>query len=375
LGGIAFFALPWIIRWQMTALGTKLSLALIARNEARCLARCLGSVRDIVQEMVVVDTGSTDDTLRIAREFNAKVVNFAWIDDFSAARNCALQQATGDWVLVLDADEYASEALAREIAGFIRGRPAVGRLKVVSEFRRNNQTLRSQTFISRLFPRGARFEGCIHEQLVSALPRVNLHGELWHDGYLEAGKSDRNVKMLEHELERSPENAYYLFQLALEYSSLNQAEKAFHCLQRAYPLLRPEDSFAPNSVVDYLYAAMELKQFEAGLGVIERSGRLLEDFPDFHLVCGLFYMNLVRSNSAKYISCLSKIEQSFKRCLALGETEKYKSVQGTGTFLAQYNLGTLYHVFGDAAGARRCFESAAGQGYQPAAEMLGKLGR
>jgi glycosyltransferase involved in cell wall biosynthesis len=357
----------------MTSEPIRLSLAMIVRNEARCLARCLRSVRDIVQEIVVADTGSTDDTVRIAREFRAKVATYAWNDDFSAARNFALEQVAGDWVLVLDADEYASEALAGEIVEFIGGRPAIGRLKIVSDFRRNNQTLRSQSFVSRLFPRGIRFEGRIHEQLASPLPRVNLHGELWHDGYLEAKKSERNLRLLERELEMSPASAYLLYQLALEHASLNQTERAFDRLERAYPLLRPEDPFAPNAIVDFVYSAMELKRFEAGLGVIGQWGGALEDFPDFHLVCGLFFMNMVRSNSAKHISHLPRIEQAFKRCLALGETEKYKSVRGSGTFLAQYNLGTLYHVFGDAAGARKCFESAAALGYEPAGEMLKKL--
>jgi hypothetical protein len=70
---------------------------------------------------------------------------------------------------------------------------------------------------------------------------------------------------------------------------------------------------------------------------------------------------------------LPKIEQSFQRCLILGETDKYKSVLGSGTFLASYNLGIFYNVFGNAPGARKCFERAAAQGYEPAAQMLKKL--
>ncbi|HWH71104.1 MAG TPA: glycosyltransferase family 2 protein [Candidatus Sulfotelmatobacter sp.] len=354
----------------MSAQKAQLSLALIVKNEARCLARCLRSVQSVVDEIVVVDTGSTDDTIRIAREFQAKTSHFAWVDDFSAARNHALAQTTGEWILVLDADEYASEALALEIAQFTRGRPAIGKLRIVSTFRRHNQTLSSQSFVSRLFPRGAHFEGRIHEQLISPLPRVALKGELGHDGYLETQKSDRNINLLLRELEVSPDNAYYFFQLAIEYSSLEQTEKAFGCLERAFALARSDAAFAPNLVVDYLYAILELKRFEVGLAVIAQASGFLQDFPDFHLVCGLFYMNLVRSNSAKYIAYLPQIEQSFQRCLALGETEKFKSVRGTGTFLAHYNLGTLYHVFGDAAGARRCFEQAARLGYDPAIQIL-----
>ena len=358
----------------MIASETSLSLALIVKNEARCLARCLRSVQGVVNEIVVVDTGSTDETVRIARECQARVVDFPWEDDFAAARNFALAQTTGAWILVLDADEHASPALAAEIPGFIAARPAIGRLKIVSDFRRNNQTLRSQSLVSRLFPRGAHFEGRIHEQLISPLPRLDLQGELWHDGYLQPSKSARNARLLERELERSPESSYLWFQLALEHASLHQIAPALTCLQRAYAGLRRDEPFAPNLVVDYLYALRDLNRFEEGLRVIEQSDRFCQHLPDFHLVCGLFYLQLVRSNPAQYLAYLPNIEQRFQRCLALGETPQYKSVVGTGTFLAYYNLGALYHVFGEAVAARQCFEQAAGLGYEPAREMLTTLG-
>jgi glycosyltransferase involved in cell wall biosynthesis len=357
----------------MPALPPQLSLAMIVKNEARCLARCLQSIRSMVAEMIIVDTGSTDNTVEIAKGFGAKILHFDWVNDFSAARNFALDQTNGDWILVLDADEYASEVLAKEIRGFVQKPPAIGRLKIVSDFRRNGNTLRSQSFVSRLFPRGARFQGRIHEQLVSPLSRVNLRGELWHDGYLETQKSDRNIKLLSAELERDPGNAYLLYQLALEYTSLDQTENAFQCLQKSFAGMNQSDLFAPNVVVDLLYAAMALKKFDAGIEAIGKSEKFLEDFPDYYLVRGLFYMNLIRSNPAKYTSELPKIEQSFQRCLALGETDKYKSVCGSGTFLANYNLGVFYHVFGNVNGAYKCFEISAAQGYEPAAAMLKKL--
>lgn len=351
----------------------KLSLAMIARNEARCLARCLRSVRAIADEIIVTDTGSTDDTVKIAKENGARVSRFGWINDFAAARNFVLAQATGDWILVLDADEWASEMLASEIRKFITGPPQIGRLKIVSDFRHHGQTQRSSTFVSRLFPRGAKFEGRIHEQIVSDLPRVNLRGGLWHDGYLETKKTERNLKMLQDELAREPQNAYLHFQLALEFTSLDRTQEAFASLQKARANMKPSDPFAPNVVVDFIYAAMELKQFDAGLEIVRAFENQLADFPDFHLVCGLFHMKYIGSDPARFISEVPKIEQSFRRSLALGETDKYKSVHGTGSFLANYNLGVFYHAFGDDARARPCLEAAAGQNYAPATALLKKL--
>jgi tetratricopeptide (TPR) repeat protein len=351
----------------------KLSLAMIVKNEARCLARCLRSVQAVADEIVIADTGSTDETVKIAAQFGAKVCHFTWINDFAAARNFALAQATGDWILVLDADEHASETLAREIREFIQGSPQIGRLKIVSDFRHHDQTLQSSTFVSRLFPRGAKFEGRIHEQIVSPLPRVNLRGELWHDGYLENKKSERNVTLLQAELAREPRSAYLQFQLALEFTALGRAQEAFACLQKARAAMQSSDPFAPNVIVDFLYAAMELKQFEAGLEAIRAVENWLADFPDFHLVCGLFYMKYVSADPAKRLADLPKIEQSYRRSLAIGETDKYKSVHGAGSFLANYNLGVFYHVFGEDARARHCLEAAATQNYAPAAALLKKL--
>jgi glycosyltransferase involved in cell wall biosynthesis len=350
-----------------------LSLAMIVKNEARCLERCLRSVQSLVDEMIVVDTGSTDATAALAEQFHAKVFHFDWREDFSAARNFALAQAAGSWILALDADETVTPELAREIRKFIQGKPRIGRLKVVSDFKRNGQVFKSQAFVSRLFPAGASFEGRIHEQVVSPLPRVNLKGELSHDGYLETNKSDRNVKMLLAEIELDRTNAYLLHQLALEYTSLDRPGDAFPCLQQAYRSMQPADPFAPNVAVDLIYTAMKLKDFLPALGVINAMEKPLADFPDFFLARGLFFMELIRTDTARYISELPKVEQSFQRSLILGETDKYKSVHGSGSFLASYNLGVYYHVLGNSDGERRCFEAAANLGYAPAQAMLQKL--
>lgn len=358
---------------RMSVPKIKLSLAMIVRNEARCLARCLRSVQAVADEIVVADTGSTDETEKIAKEFGAQIRHFAWINDFAAARNFVLSQTTGDWILALDADEYASETLVSEIRGFIQGPPRIGRVKIVSDFRHNGQALRSSTFVSRLFPRGATFEGRIHEQVVSPLPRVNLRGELWHDGYLEIKKSERNIGLLQAELAREPHSAYLQHQLAIEFTSLGRTQEAFACLQKAIAAMHRSDPFAPNVIVDFLYAAMELKQFEAGLEAIRASEGWLADFPDFHLVCGLFHTRYIGADPAGRMAGIPKIEQSFQRSLALGETEKYKSVHGAGSFLASYNLGVFYHAFGDDVRARPCLEAAAAQNHPPAASLLQKL--
>ena len=90
---------------RITHHASRITVCLIVKNEEQFLAQCLKSVRGFAAQIVVVDTGSTDRTVEIAREFGAEIYSFAWCDDFAAARNAALEHATGDWILMLDADE------------------------------------------------------------------------------------------------------------------------------------------------------------------------------------------------------------------------------------------------------------------------------
>src|SRR3989344_2135515 len=92
-----------------------ISLCMIAKNEEKHLEECLNSVKELVDEVIIVDTGSTDKTKQIAKKFNAKIYDFKWVDDFSAARNESLKHATKDWILVLDADEVLDKEALKVI--------------------------------------------------------------------------------------------------------------------------------------------------------------------------------------------------------------------------------------------------------------------
>lgn len=205
------------------------SACLIVRDEGKRLARCLESLRGVVDEIVVVDTGSVDDTVAIAESFGAKIGQFAWVDDFAAARNAALELATSDWVLSIDADEWlsATSGLAAAVAVSDAIAYRVTLINHLDGGRREPEKL------TRLFRRHPeiRFEGRIHEQVTeSVATRVAGGNGSWlpletfvieHDGYLEStkgekGKSSRNIALLERAVADAPDDCYLRYKLATE---------------------------------------------------------------------------------------------------------------------------------------------------------------
>ncbi|MDP3683757.1 MAG: glycosyltransferase family 2 protein, partial [Ignavibacteria bacterium] len=213
-----------------------LTLSMIVRNEEKHLARCLESVKDVVDEIVLVDTGSTDDTLEIAKKYSAKIFSFEWINDFSAARNFALEKSTGDWILYLDADECLSQK-------------SIGELKRITQYPQrqaykckinNVDEINSRPSImtyTRLFPNDnrIRFSGKIHEQIETALLEnkfavKNSSLEIDHYGYNltkeDLGKkAKRNLSILQQQYSEG-KSSYYAFHLGQTYAMLDEKEKA-----------------------------------------------------------------------------------------------------------------------------------------------------
>ena len=179
-----------------------ISLAMIVKNEEKYLDRCLKSAAYMVDEIVVVDTGSTDRTVEIASGYGARIYHFEWIDDFAAARNYSLEHVTGDWVLVLDADQYFVEDFSAAIKEFTKSNTKrAGLIEIISKYEQDGQILHSIDYMARLFPRGAKFEGRIHEQLIPLMPTVVTGLQLMHDGYFQTDKGARNIPLLLKALE------------------------------------------------------------------------------------------------------------------------------------------------------------------------------
>jgi len=349
-----------------------LSLVMIVKNESAKLRRCLDSVKLLVDEIIIVDTGSEDNTKEIAMKYEAKVFDYAWNHNFAEARNFALEQSTGEWNLILDGDEYIQKESWEEIKTFIKGPPKIGRIKQINIFEQDGELKESQALISRLIPKNVRYVGSIHEQVESqSLQRVNTNINVYHDGYFQTNKTERNVNLLKTALKSNTNDAYLLYQLANEHRINRNYKDAQAYFERSYALVNPEDGFKPALVVSYLYNIIALKDnIESGLIIIKNEQHQFPDFPDFYFVCGFYYMELVFSNIQKYSSYFSYIEKFYLKCLEIGETNKYDSVKGTGSFRAAYNLGVYYETTGNLKYAIDYYRQSAESGYDIALQRI-----
>jgi glycosyltransferase involved in cell wall biosynthesis len=232
-----------------------LSLCMIVKNEQASLPQALTSVKDIVDEMVVLDTGSTDQTVEIAREFGAKVYHFEWCNDFSAARNEALKYVQGKWVLVLDADEVLTAEIVPEIKQAIKSDSlrdsCSSRHLAINLIRHEVGAAQSPySLVSRLFrnhpeirfsrPYHAMVDDSVEQLLqrepqwqVISLPTVAiLHYGYQPEAIAALDKYNRARTAMEGFLASHPNDAYVCSKLGALYIQMNQVSEGVELLKR-----------------------------------------------------------------------------------------------------------------------------------------------
>jgi glycosyltransferase involved in cell wall biosynthesis len=221
------------------------TLSMIVKNEEAYLRGCLESVQGTVDEIVIVDTGSTDRTLEIAKEFGAKIFSFPWTGNFSEARNESLSHCTSEWVLYLDADERLKEGSSNKLKALIHQiKPWAYTLLVQGKHYLPSGVVDMVNAYPRLFRRHPkiRFEGVVHEQITPSIQRlgksiVPSDIVVYHLGYGESlekvlEKSSRNISLLETQLERNRNDDYARYQLGNSYVVLQEYSKAEPFLHR-----------------------------------------------------------------------------------------------------------------------------------------------
>lgn len=356
----------------------KINLVMIAKNEERSLERCLKAAKPLVDEIILADTGSSDRTVEIARGMGARVVSFPWVNDFSAARNFALDQSDADWNLVLDADEYVRGYSRKELEKELESRSGLwlGGIIRYDEYPDGEGVSTSSSVLPRILPGNVRYCGMIHEQPEGNYPCYALPLEVDHDGYMVEDKGERNLVYLQQAVKSYPGDGYYQFQLASTLRNLKRLEESLPYFRKFYRIAARKDAYRPGGIVLYLYTLLDLGEMnhldEAGR-IIEKEERTLGNWSDFCFVCGLFYMKRVLSDVRRYLSLLPKIEQCYLKCLSLGEHPELGGVVGTGSFKAAYNLGAWYEVSGQKELAVKYYRMAAEAGYEPAKKQLREI--
>lgn len=231
------------------------SLTMIVKNEEKNLRDCLLCVRDLVDEMIVVDTGSSDRTKEIAAEMGAKVFDFPWVDSFAAARNEAIGHATGDWIFWLDADDRMDEANRQKLKRLfdnigLENTAYDMKCRCVGAFPGDTETIVDHVRLFRNDPR-IRWKYRVHEQILRALRQAGAEVrfsdvEIQHVGYVDAElkkrKQQRDLRLLLMSDAEEPNDPFILFNLASSYLELGQPNDALLYAQRSLELSDPSDS-------------------------------------------------------------------------------------------------------------------------------------
>ena len=230
-------------------LSPKISACMIVKNEEEFLPNCLNSIKGVVDEIIIVDTGSTDDTMTIAKNFGAKVYHHPWNDSFSEARNHCLNHASGDWILQIDADEELEQA-------------DIPKLRLaISDHRYNGIIIAIQSIIKdglhtfyhpRIFRRGKGFyKDIIHEQTIIEGERLPTEIRLYHHGYnLDEKKMrikwQRTTHLLKKQIAHNKHDGFAWFNLIRNYRIQDLFQDGIDAGEEALKIMS-SDSFSKHS--------------------------------------------------------------------------------------------------------------------------------
>jgi hypothetical protein len=335
----------------------RVALVMIARNEAPRVVRALASVRQHVDELVVLDTGSSDATVDLARAAGARVGRFEWCDDFAAARNAALALADADWNVIVDADEWLVEGSAQLLALQHTPPEFVGAVRVDSVFDSPTGPSTAPSWLPRLLPRGVRYAGRIHEQPAHTLPVRRIEAVLRHDGYradaLKA-KAGRNARLLEAAIARAPDDAYLHYQVGKDHDVYERHPQAAAAFERSRDcdgtatlhtagMVNSTPAWHHDRLVREMHALKKCGRHADAVHLAESSMGLWPESPDFFFALGDLLLDWAAEEPARARDLLPMVESAWLHCLQIGERPDLEgAVAGRGSVLAAHNLAVLY---------------------------------
>ncbi|MEK4363349.1 glycosyltransferase [Paenibacillus sp. FSL M8-0212] len=336
----------------------RISLCMIVKDEEELLPHCLASVQGAVDEMIVVDTGSSDRSAEIAKQYGAVVVAFEWCEDFAAARNAGLERASGDWILFLDADEALDRAAREQIRSWTAVSGCDGLFLNIHNYTGTGQQGVTVNPVLRLFRNASehRFEGRIHEQIAAAICRRNPEAAfhvtdmvIHHYGYQTAiverkDKVNRNVRLLQQAVEEEPDQPFHHYNLGVEYLRVGEAERALETFGVARMGIDP--AMTSYAHLLFKYEVRCLQHLNRWQEALDRIDAALELFPE--------YTDLMhhRGVCADALGDADRAEYSLREAIRMGPPPPiYHTEEGIGTYQTWYTLGRLLEGRADLEGA------------------------
>ena len=223
---------------------SSLSVCMIVQNEEKYIQKCLDSIQDVADQIVVIDTGSEDDTIPLVKEYDTDLYHYDWENDFSEARNYSLREASGEWILQIDADEVLEKS--EGLTSLLNNSGNDGYLVKIRNINSSQGFVKySEDKQIRLFrnKQEYKYRNKIHEQIAPSIQNsggkvTGSNLRIDHYGYIDKGedKARRNFSIMKEEVKANPRDPYLNFKLGENYKALDNYEKSQEYLQKSIKL-------------------------------------------------------------------------------------------------------------------------------------------
>ncbi|QUH19019.1 glycosyltransferase family 2 protein [Alkaliphilus sp. B6464] len=341
----------------------KVSICMMIKNEEKNLHRCFESIKPVIDsglaELIVIDTGSEDRSIEIARQYTEKVYEHPWTNNFSEMRNISISYAKGEWIWIIDADEEI-ENPKEMIKLFKNDLSKYNTISVkIKNYMKTPVVDKETKYAISNFNRGFRntvdfeYKGAIHNQPMYKNPILSTnvifghYGYIWEDKEFVKKKFDRTAGILKKELEKNPENIYYQFQLAVSYSTLD-IEQGLMEISKAYELVKklPYRERGKYIYVHGTYAkiASENRKHSEIIEICKEGLSITQDYIDLWFLLGISYSAINDYDNAinafkEYLKCNDRFE---KTLLSKDPALTFYYFDDETKELALYNIASIY---------------------------------
>ncbi|OEF98891.1 hypothetical protein BHF71_02895 [Vulcanibacillus modesticaldus] len=316
-----------------------LSLCIITKNEEKKLPLCLKNIKDVVDEIVIVDTGSTDKTVKVAKQAGAKVYFKKWDNDFSEIRNYAIEKASGKWILFLDADETLSIDDSRKIKGLLNNPLVEGYLFYIRTQIENHLST-SVTQSLRLFRnrKEYRYQNLVYERIPEEIitnikdVEITIIHQPDPDKYLQ--RQRMKIELLKKDIKLNPTDSYLRYTYGIELLNNNQIEEAIKQFQEAVKYVKHYHLYTPHLYKLLTWSLYITGKLELGIEIANKGLKYFPFYTDLVFLRGKIYQKLHK---------FSEAIDDFKRCHQLGDPpSSMVSEPGVGGYKALLAIGEIH---------------------------------